>query len=47
MAFPGGLQTKEDITDGYNSDSDSVVSSTNKLSLGTHLMRHAADFHQL
>ena len=46
MEFPGGLQTKEDITDGDISDSDLVASSTDKLSVGTDLM-HQSHIHQL
>ena len=38
MKFPGGLQTKENITDSHISDSDLVASSTEKLSVGTDLM---------
>ena len=33
MGFQGGLQTKDDIMDGHISESDLVVSSTNKLSV--------------
>ena len=49
MEFPGGLQTKEDITDCHITDSDLVASSTDKLSVGTDLtsVTHAAYFHQL
>ena len=38
MEFPGGLQTKEDITDGHISDSDLIAFSTDKLSVETDLM---------
>ena len=51
MEFPGGLQTKEDVTVSHISDSDLVASSTDILSVGTDVMHasvaHAADFHQL